>query len=87
MKSYQGMLHAKVSKIMSASPQQVLSIYHDYGNWHNLFPLTIRGAKLMRETGNEKTIEVDHKKAGKVVNILTILSNEEIKPEEFKKPL
>jgi hypothetical protein len=53
-------------------------------NWPQLFPLTIRRAKFIKEEKGSLTVEVDHRYEGKVINILTVLSSEEIKLQEFK---
>jgi hypothetical protein len=78
------MLHVEAS-IDIVSPQPlVMGLYMDYDNWHELFPLTIRSARCVKEENGVFIIEVDHKKEGFVMNILTVLSNEEIQLEEFK---
>lgn len=80
-----GSLHVEASKIIAAPSQRVMAIYLDHSQWHRLFPLTIRSARLVSEEGGRQTIEVDHKQEGKVINLLTVVSKEEIKLEEFKK--
>jgi Polyketide cyclase / dehydrase and lipid transport len=83
-RSYRGALHAEVSVDISAAPQQVMNAYLDYANWHRLFPLTIAGTRLVKREGEQMTIEVSHKKEGKVINLLSILSKTAIRLEEFK---
>ena len=78
------MLHVESSINIDAPPSLVMGRYMDYDNWHKLFPLTIRATRYIKEQNGVLTVEVDHKKAGFVINILTVLSNEEIKLEEFK---
>jgi hypothetical protein len=78
------MLHAATSIIIAADPSTVKKQYLDYVNWSQLFPLTIRRAKLIKEENGALTVEVDHRYEGKVINVLTILSPEEIKLQEFK---
>jgi|SRR4030095_9727 hypothetical protein len=78
------MLHVEAS-INIATPQPVVRrVYMDYNNWNKLFPLTIRAARCIKEENGVHTVEVDHKKEGFVINVLTVLSNEEIQLEEFK---
>jgi hypothetical protein len=59
-------------------------MYQDYGHWSQLFPATIRGTRLIRENDTTKAIEVDHTKDGPVLNLLTVISDDEIRLEEFK---
>jgi hypothetical protein len=80
-----GVLQVESSKLIEAPFQKVVAIYRDFNNWDQLFPLTIRGAKLVSQIDNQQTVEVDHKQEGKVINILTFLSRQEIRLEEFKK--
>jgi polyketide cyclase/dehydrase/lipid transport protein len=77
-------VHATASQLIHAAPERVSAIYRDYDHWPQLFPGTIRGTRLIRENDTTKAIEVDHTKAGKVLNLLTVLSPEEIRLEEFK---
>jgi len=78
------MLHIKVSITIRAAQFELIDRYLDYNNWHRLFPLTIKGTKLLKKQNRILVIEVDHKKAGPLINILTILSDNEIQLEEFK---
>jgi hypothetical protein len=59
-------------------------MYQDYDRWSQLFPATIRGARLIRQNETTKAIEVDHATAGRVLNLLTVISPGEIRLEEFK---
>ena len=77
-------VHAVASQLIHASPERVSAIYQDYGHWPKLFPATIRGTRLVRENETTKAIEVDHATAGRVLNLLTVLSPSEIQLEEFK---
>ncbi|HMF44635.1 MAG TPA: SRPBCC family protein [Polyangia bacterium] len=71
------------SQLIEAAPEQVSAIYQDYGHWSRLFP-AIRGTRLIRENDTTKAIEVEHAKAGRVLNLLTVISPGEIRLEEFK---
>lgn len=70
--------------IINASPQTVLNIYCDFKNWNKLFPATIENARLLQQEDTTQTIEVDHKTAGKVINILSPSAVNEIELKEFK---
>lgn len=78
------MIRVQTSLEIKAPAKYLFSLYCDYSQWDKLFCLTISGAKLQAEAGDQLTIVVDHKKAGKVINIISIISSEEIKLEEFK---
>ncbi|HEX5151699.1 MAG TPA: hypothetical protein VFW07_09620 [Parafilimonas sp.] len=83
-KSLIGTMRTSASVVIDAPNELITKIYLDYKNWDKLFPATIRGAKLIKEENGMQTIEVDHKKAGKVINLLRLLSFNEIKLKEFK---
>ena len=77
-------LHTTLSVTINAPRQSVMKICCDFNNWQNLFPATIKGAHLVKAENGIQTVEVDHRKAGKVINILRFLSANEIELEEFK---
>ncbi len=61
-----------------------MALYRDYGHWPQIFPDTIRGTRLIRQNDTTQAIEVDHAKAGRVLNLMTVVSPGEIRLEEFK---
>lgn len=77
-------MQVELSVNINVAPTTVMGVYLDYGNWHKLFPLTIRSVKYIREENGVLTVKVDHKKGGSIINMLKVLNNEEIKLEEFK---
>jgi hypothetical protein len=77
-------MQTKMSLMINAPQQEVINIYRDYNNWNKLFPATIKNAHLLKEKDGMQTVEVDHRKAGKVINILRFPSENEIELEEFK---
>jgi hypothetical protein len=79
------MVHTIVSTEISAPPELVAAVYADYAGWPRLFPATIRGVRLLADDGLRKTIEVDHASEGKVINILIVVSPQEIQLLEFKR--
>ena len=83
LKRSDGVLHVEASTTIEAPQPRVVEIYQDYRNWPNLFP-TIKAVRLVREDSHSKVLEVDHIE-GRVINILTIVSPEEVVLEEFKK--
>ena|SRR5215510_10418284 len=83
LKRCDGVLHVEASTTIKAPRTNVVEIYEDYRNWPNLFP-TIKAVRLVREDPRSKVLEIDHIE-GRVINILTIISPEEVVLEEFKK--
>jgi Polyketide cyclase / dehydrase and lipid transport len=83
LKSRDRVLHVEASTTIKASQTRVVEIYQDYRNWPNLFP-TIKAVRLVREEPHKKVLEIDHSE-GRVINILTIVSPQEVVLEEFKK--
>jgi hypothetical protein len=77
-------VHAVASQLIHAAPERVSAIYRDFRQWPVLFPATIRGTRLIRENDTTQAIEVDHAKAGRVLNLLTIMSSDEVRLDEFK---
>ena len=59
-------------------------MYRDFRQWPELFPATIRATRLIRENNTTQAIEVDHAQAGRVLNLMTVVSPDEIRLEEFK---
>jgi len=77
------MVHTVVSAEIGAPPELVAALYADYEGWPRLFPATIRGVRLLADDGQRKTIEITHASEGKVINILIVVSPQEIRLEEF----
>jgi hypothetical protein len=51
--------------------------------WPQLFSKTIRAVTLVHQEGDTTTLRIDHRE-GTVINVLTIVSGEELRLEEFK---
>jgi len=77
-------VHAVASQLIHAPPERVSAIYRDFRRWPALFPATIRGTRLIRENDTTQAIEVEHAKAGRVLNLLTVVSSDEVRLDEFK---
>jgi len=78
------MLHVHTSITIAATASEVRSAYLQYDNWPQIFPETIIAVKLLKADQRQTEIEVLHRRAGKVLNIVTPVSNNEIRLEEFK---
>ena len=83
LKESNGVLHVEASTTIRAPRTRVVEIYQDYRNWPKFFP-TIKAVRLVREEPRRKVLEIDHDE-GRVINILTTVSPEEVVLEEFKK--
>jgi hypothetical protein len=78
------MIRVQASINIPASSPYLFSLYRNYSQWVKLFPLTIKDAKLVKEEEGNLTIMISHKTAGQVINILSVISANEIKLEEFE---
>lgn len=78
-----GILRVETCTLIHAPQARVIAVYRDYTNWPKIFP-TIKAVRLLCEEPNKITLEIDHRE-GLVANILTFISSEDIKLEEFKK--
>ena len=78
-------VHAVASQVIHATPEKVMALYRDYGHWPQTFPATVRGTRLIRQNDTTQAIEVDHTKAGRVLNLMTVVAPGEIRLEEFKR--
>ena len=79
-----GTVHVDAAMIIRAPRERLVRTYLDYAQWPRLFPATIRGVRAVRNEPGEITIEVDHRTAGRVVNIIRRRSDHEIELEEAK---
>jgi hypothetical protein len=77
-------VHEKMAVFIKAPQQSLIKLYLDYKNWNRLFPATISDAHLIKEEDKTQMVEVQHKTAGNVINILTPSSPNEIELKEFK---
>ena len=78
------MVHTVASKIIRAEPRRLMDLYLDYTGWPRLYPATIRGVQLLGEEAGRTRVEVDHVTEGKVLNVLTVISESEIRLDEWK---
>lgn len=84
LQRFRSNVQIKMSLLINAPQQYIINIYKDFNNWDKLFPATIKGAHLIKEDNGIQAVEVDHRKAGKVINILKFPPPNEIELEEFK---
>jgi hypothetical protein len=79
-----GTVHESVSMKIAAPPERLASLYLDYAGWPRLWPDTIRGVRLIRRDASGTVVEVDHRTAGHVLNIIHPRSSTEIELSEMK---
>jgi hypothetical protein len=79
-----GTVHETVSMTIAAPPERLASLYLDYTGWSRLWPDTIRGVRLIHRDANATMVEVDHRTAGHVLNIIHPHSPTEIELSEMK---
>lgn len=77
------MLHIQTAIMIRAPQPRVAEIYRNYRDWPRVFP-SIKAVRLMREEPGRQILEIDHQE-GRVVNILTDVSPEQIELQEWKK--
>ncbi len=78
-----GTLRARASLTIRAPGAKVMAIYRDIALWPRMFP-TIRAVRLLRDEGEKQVIEVDHRQAGRVINVLQARSRTAVELAEFK---
>ncbi len=78
------MVRASVSEHINAPAGRTYGLYADPANWSGIFP-TIRATRIVRESGDEIMVEVDHVYAGKVINVVRKISPARIDLEERKR--
>jgi hypothetical protein len=69
--------HEEASIIIRAPWTQVAQLYRDCQGWPRLFPVTIRGVRLIRQGAGRTELEVDHRE-GKVPNVRTEVSPQRV---------
>lgn len=77
-------MHATVSSLIRAPAARVAAVYADHAAWPRTFAETIKGVRLVRDDGADKTLEIEHVE-GKVTNVMRIVGPHEIDLEEWKK--
>lgn len=77
-------MHVSASTLIRAPRDQVFAIYADYVNWPELFPITIKAVRLVREEGGTKLLEIDHVE-GLVQNTLRLRPPDTIEVDEDKR--
>ncbi len=61
-----------------------MALYLDYANWPRLFPATIRAVQLLGEEGGRTRVEVEHASEGTILNVMSVISANEIRLDEWK---
>lgn len=79
-----GVVRVEAELPVRASPEQLAGLYLDYARWPELYPDTIAGVQLQRREGQTLTLEVQHRTAGRVLNVLRPRSGFEVELFERK---
>jgi hypothetical protein len=79
-----GTVRVEAATTIRAPAERVVARYLDFAHWPQLFPATIRGTRLLRREGNTTVVEVDHRTAGPVLNVIRPTSARTIELEEHK---
>lgn len=79
-----GTIHVEVTTTIHAPRERLVALNLDHEHWTRLFSATIRGVRLIESGAGRTIVEVDHRTAGRVINILRRRSASEIELEEFK---
>lgn len=61
-----------------APRDRVMKLALDYQYWAQLFPSTVRGARLLREESDRIVLDIDHRTDGHVLNVIRRVSPYEI---------
>ncbi len=77
------MIRTTLSTHIRAPAERVFALYWDPANWPRIFP-TIRAVRIVRESGDEKAVEVEHAFEGAVPNLVRRRSSTRIDLEERK---
>ena len=77
-------MRVEVATTIRAPVERLVARYLDFAHWPLLFPATIRGTRLLRREGNAMIVEVDHRTAGRVINVIRPASDRVIELEEHK---
>lgn len=77
-------MRIETSTTIRAPAERLVARYLDVAHWPQLFPATIRGTRLLRRDGNTLFVEVDHRAAGFVINVIRQRSADTIELEEHK---
>jgi hypothetical protein len=79
-----GTVRTVVAAMIRAPTERLVARYLDFARWPELFPATIRGTRLVRSEGNTTVVEVDHRTAGRVINVIRPRSDHTIELVERK---
>jgi hypothetical protein len=84
MLPFWGGVRVDVATLIRAPAERLVARYLDFAHWPLLFPATIRATRVLRREGNAMIVEVDHRTAGRVINVIWPSSDRVIELEEHK---
>jgi hypothetical protein len=80
-----GVVRTSVWVIVHAPPARVMATFLDYARWPAVFPLTIAGTELVRRSPSTLEVMVQHRKEGRMLNVLTTRGPEVVELREYKR--
>jgi hypothetical protein len=80
-----GTVHTSVTTTVLAPRDHLVALFLDYSQWPRLFPETIAGTELVRRDAYSLVVMVDHRREGRVVNVLTECLDGVVLLREFKR--
>lgn len=66
-----GVVRTRVETIIAAPPDRIVALFMDYTQWPRIFAATIAHTALVGRDGRSLVVRVDHRRDGRVVNVLT----------------
>jgi hypothetical protein len=79
-----GTVRTRVATTVGAPPDRLATLLLDYAHWARLFPETIEGAELVRRDGRSLVVLVQHRREGRVLNVLTDCGDGIVALREYK---
>lgn len=79
-----GTVRTRVAARIDAYRDDVMDLFLDYDQWPRIFAETIRGVELAYRGSSTIAVKVDHRKEGRVLNVLTICRPDIVMLQEHK---
>lgn len=79
-----GTVRTRVTTTVGAPPDRLVALLLDYAHWARVFPETIAGAELVRRDGPSLVVLVQHRREGRVLNVLTNCGDGIVALREYK---
>jgi hypothetical protein len=80
-----GTMQTTVAATVSAPRDHVLALFLDYTQWPRIFHETISSTELVRRESHSLLVMVEHRREGRVLNVLTDCGDGVVALREFKR--